>query len=202
MQTNVIFNDDCYDCLISEMEFKPKLMLAKVSEKYGYEHWLEGFKIEVKDIWTFYLFNESLCYRWCSPETYHALGYVGVWYDYDSLKIPVMINGDEFRLANGDPVDSEYIEDGEFRQHHWFEDQLRGAGNNIDGNPEKSILIHDFATHEGEFSLRELGLDQDDIECLTAAEVLSKAFDAVLEYRSSGGDEDLFALFEKESIAV
>jgi hypothetical protein len=205
MDTHPIFRDNHYDRRIDEMEFKPKLKLAKISEKYGFRHWLDTFKIEVKDIWVFYLFDESLCYRWCSPETYHSLGYVGVTYDYDSLKVyttPYRVDG-QVRLADRSSISSEYFEDGEFLQHHWFEDQLQGAGgDNIDGNAERSILVHDFATHEGEFSLQELGLDQQDIEYLTAAEVMSKAFDAVLEYRNHGCDEDLLKFFEEEAIAA
>lgn len=204
--THPIFQDDHYSRPIPEMEFKPKLKLAKISEKYGFEDWLQSLKIEVKDIWVFYLFDDSLEYYYCSPfNPYHSLGYVGVTYDYDSLKVyttPYRVDG-QVRLANGGAIPDEYFDEDEFIQHHWFEDQLQDAGgNNIDGNAERSILIHDFATHKGEFSLQELGLDRQDIECLTAAEVMSKAFDAVLEYRNRGCDEDLLKFFEKEAIAV
>lgn len=198
MNTHPIFRDNHYDLRIAEMEIKPKLKLAKCSEKYGFQYWLDTFKIEVKDIWVFYLFDESLAYHWCSPESYHSLGYVGVTYDYDSLKVyttPHRVDG-QVRLANGVVIPDEYFDEDGFLQHHWFEDQLRDAGgNNIDGNAERSILIHDFTTHEGEFSLQELGLDRQDVEYLTAAEVLSKAFDAVLEYRNRGCDEDLLKFF-------
>jgi len=197
-----IFNNDHYDRLLEQFEFKPRLKLAKISEKYGFEYWLEVLKIEVKDIWFFYLFDEALAYHWCSPQTYHALGYVGCWYDVNSLVVPHTITRDGVILANGGTVHPEYLEDGEFRYHNWFEDQIEVSGADNDGNAERSILIHDFATHEGEFSLEELGVDQQDIECLTAAEVLSKAYEAVLEYRNGWGHESLFNLFEKEAIAV
>lgn len=198
-----IFGDDHYNRPISELEFKPKLKLAKISEKYGFEDWLQSLKIKVKDIWIFYLFDDSLEYYYCSPfNPYHSLGYVGCWYDVNSLVVPHTVTSNGVFLTNGEKVESEYFEDGEFRFHNWFEDQIEVSGADDDGNAERSLLIHDFATHEGEFSLREMGLDQQDLECLTAAEVLSKAYEAVLEYRNSGSNEDLFNLFENEAIAV
>lgn len=203
MTIHQLFDDEHYNKPISEMEFKPKLRLGKCSELKGYEYWLESLGIEVKDVWGFYLFDESLIYHYCSPfNGYHSLGFVGWWYDEGSLKVPTKTLGGELTLIDGSPIDSEYIDDERgFLHHSWFEDQIEESIKvDSDGCPKTSILIHDFEAGEGRYSLEDMSISQYETENNTAAEILSEVFEYLLGYKNSYTGEVLLDLLKSPEL--
>lgn len=66
---------------ISQLEFKPVIKLAKISQKHGFEDWLKHEQVEVKDIWGFYIYNDSVLTYCCEIVGSYWLECLGYWFD-------------------------------------------------------------------------------------------------------------------------
>ena len=107
---------------VSQLEYKPVIKLAKVSQKHGFEDWLEHNQIAVGDIWGFYIYNESVLTYCCEFTGSYWLECLDYWFD-EVKSLGKVLDEAYLTETNGDS---------DLALRRWLEDELNNVPSHED----------------------------------------------------------------------